>query len=193
LFKRAFHPGLRDGSITLTFRCWSRPQVKPGGRYRYPFGQLEVDRVDLVKASGIRAADARCSGFPDRAALFEALACEKSDEVYRIEFHYAGAVPKIDTSDGLSDDEVEALWTRTSRMDARSAHGPWTRKALALIAKHPQTAASQLAPRLGRETAPFKADVRKLKKLGLTRSFEVGYELTARGSEFVARTKGRRS
>jgi hypothetical protein len=39
----------------------------------------------------------------------------------------------------------------------------------------------------GRETAPFKIDVRKLKALGLTRSFDVGYELSPRGREFVRR------
>ena len=198
LFKRAFHAGLRDGSITLTFRRWSRPQVKAGGRYRYAFGQLEVDRLEQVRVSAIRAADARRSGFPDVEALLATLSrgskpLRATERVYRVEFHYAGSAPapSVDTAGGLSGDDVEDLWKRTRRMDERSACGPWTRKTLALIAKHPQTAASRLAPKLDRETQPLKTDVRKLKRLGLTRSFEVGYELTLRGREFLARTKGR--
>lgn len=199
LFKREFHAGLRDGSITLTFRRWSRPQVKAGGRYRYPFGQLEVDEVDELPVREIARADARRSGFADLDALLATLArgskpLRGSDRVYRVRFHYAGSAPppRIETGGGLSDAEIEELWQRTLRMDARSRNGPWVRETLALIAKHPQTAASRLAPRLGRETPPFKTDVRKLKRLGLTRSFEIGYALTPRGQEFLARTRRRR-
>jgi hypothetical protein len=47
-------------------------------------------------------------------------------------------------------------------------------------------AASRLAKALDRETAPFKADVRKLKRLGLTVSYEVGYDLSPRGRAFLA-------
>lgn len=199
LFKREFHAGLRDGSITLSFRRWSRPQVKVRGRYRYAFGQLEVDALEQVRVGEIKPADARRSGFPDLDALHATLSrnskpLRPSDLVYRIAFHYAGAAPAptVDTRAGLSDDELEELWRRTGRMDERSAHGPWTRATLALIAKRPETAASRLAAKLGRETAPFKADVRKLKRLGLTQSFEVGYALSPRGREFVARTRRRR-
>ncbi len=66
-------------------------------------------------------------------------------------------------------------------MDRLSKHGPWTKKTLTLIQKNPRTAASQLAKILQRETQPLKADIRKLKKLGLTISFEAGYELSAFG------------
>lgn len=54
---------------------------------------------------------------------------------------------------------------------------------LAAIDRSPQTAASKLAPKLGRELQPFKTDVRELERLGLTVSFEVGYALTPRGDE----------
>ena len=52
--------------------------------------------------------------------------------------------------------------------------------------------ARELAQRLRRETQPFKTDVRKLKKLGLTVSFDVGYELAPRGRAFLERTRRRR-
>lgn len=72
-------------------------------------------------------------------------------------------------------------------MDERSSHGPWTAAALDLIARSPRTAASRLARVLRRETRSLKADVVKLKKLGLTQSLEVGYELTPRGRAFLKR------
>jgi hypothetical protein len=37
---------------------------------------------------------------------------------------------------------------------------------------------------MGRETLPFKRDVRKLKELGLTESLEVGYRLSPRGRAY---------
>ena len=58
--------------------------------------------------------------------------------------------------------------------------------------KHPHIAASQLAKKLGRETLPFKVDMRKLKKLGLTQSFEVGYEISPRGRAYLAAAPAKR-
>jgi hypothetical protein len=55
-------------------------------------------------------------------------------------------------------------------------------------------AARILAKKLDRQRDPFKVDVRKLKRLGLTQSFEVGYEISPRGRAFLAAvtTAGRR-
>ena len=64
---------------------------------------------------------------------------------------------------------------------ASSAHGPWTRATLAVIAANPACRAADLAAALGRERDDWKRDVRKLKELGLTISLEVGYELSPRG------------
>ena len=66
-------------------------------------------------------------------------------------------------------------------MDARSPRGPWTRDVLRIIQRSPQTSARVLSAELGWERLDFKAHVRRLKRLGLTRSFEVGYELTELG------------
>jgi hypothetical protein len=68
---------------------------------------------------------------------------------------------------------------------------PWTQKTLALIENHPRVAASKLAVRLGRETPDFKANVVKLKKLGLTQSFEIGYEIAPRGRAYLEATRRR--
>ena len=55
---------------------------------------------------------------------------------------------------------------------------------LDLIARRPATRAPDLAAELARDTAPFKADVRKLKELGLTESLERGYRLSPRGRAY---------
>jgi hypothetical protein len=71
------------------------------------------------------------------------------------------------------------------RMDRGRRTGPWTREILRLIAARPAVRAPDLAASLGRETKPFKLDVRKFKELGLTHSLEVGYELSARGRAYL--------
>jgi hypothetical protein len=48
--------------------------------------------------------------------------------------------------------------------------------------------AANLAAAFGRDVQPFKADVRKLKNLGLTISLEVGYRLSPRGAAYLRRS-----
>ena len=59
--------------------------------------------------------------------------------------------------------------------------GEWSRKILRVIAEHPGVSSAILAKQMGRERLSFKTDVRKLKRLGLTRSLDVGYEITRAG------------
>ena len=189
LFKRESHAGLASGAITLTFRSWSKPQVRVGGRYRCPpIGLLRVDAVDRVRVGEITHAEARRSGFADRRALLDALSrpskrIDGRSRVFRVALHYVGPDdgPRPELDDHLSDDDVAGLAARLDRMDRASRHGAWTRDTLALIGKRPRVPARELAPLLGRERLPFKADVRKLKRLGLTLSHDVGYELSPRG------------
>ena len=90
-----FSPELRDavlsGDITVSFRLWQRPRVKPGGRYRVGPGQIEVDSIELVPFAAVTAADVRESGEPDRETLRRraAHAGPIGDDtlVYRVEFH----------------------------------------------------------------------------------------------------------
>jgi hypothetical protein len=56
---------------------------------------------------------------------------------------------------------------------------------LDLIDRNPERRAPDLAARLGRQTAEFKRDVRKLKELGLTESLDIGYRLSPRGEAVV--------
>lgn len=190
LFKKPFHAGLTDGSVTVTFRRWQKPHVRVGGRYRcHPIGVLEVDAVELVEVSTITAADAVAAGFPSREALVDYLAelgpLTPKTRVYRVALHHGGDGDRVGLAleATLTPDDVAALSAKLAKMDKDD---PWTLATLRLIAKRPRVAASKLAAELGRETLPFKEDVRKLKKLGLTQSFEVGYEVSPRGVAFLA-------
>jgi hypothetical protein len=194
LFQKRFHEGLLAGSVTLTFRCWDKPHVRAGGRYRcHPIGVLEVDAIERVRLTDISPEDARRSGFSDLPELLEYIqggpgAKRSHDgELFRIELHHGGDGDRVEIAlqDQLGPDEVAAIRAKLERMDQKQ---PWTAATLALIASQPRVAASKLAPQLGRETLPFKTDVRKLKKLGLTQSFEVGYEISPRGRAYMTAT-----
>ena len=50
---------------------------------------------------------------------------------------------------------------------------------------HPGVRALDLARMIGQEKPAFKVNVRKLKRLGLTESLEVGYRLSQRGSDLL--------
>jgi hypothetical protein len=185
LFRAADLPRIRRGEITVAFRRWKRPTVRAGGTLQTPVGVLAIDAVDPIEADAITAEDLRRAGFADRADLFAALRPE--GELHRVAFHLAGPDPRIALRERaeLDADERAGIAARLARFDAAGRDGPWTAATLALIAEHPGRRAGDLAAELGRERLPFKADVRKLKALGLTESLEVGYRLSPRGEAFL--------
>jgi hypothetical protein len=182
------HDDLRriaTGEITVAFRRWRRPTVKTGGVLRTGAGVLAIESVDVIDAEQVTDAEARRAGRRDRA---EVLAGLRDDGLlYRVEFRLAGPDPRIALRKRveLSRDERSEVDRRLRRLDAASRHGPWTVRVLRLIADRPATRAADLAAELGREKAAFKADVRKLKELGLTESLEVGYRLSPRGRVYL--------
>jgi hypothetical protein len=196
LFKKAFWEGLTSGVITLTFRRWKKSHVRAGGRYRcHPIGVLEVDDVKVVSVSSITQGDAERAGFPSLDALLAYLAelgpLDEDTQVHRIELHHAGDGDRVAIAlqDELTPADIADIRDKLARLDRAAA---WTAQTFELIERSPRIAASKLAATLGRETAAFKADVVKLKKLGLTQSFEVGYEIAPRGRAYLAATKEER-
>jgi hypothetical protein len=195
LFKKPFWAGLQSGAITLTFRRWQKPHVRAGGRYRcHPIGVLEVDAIALVGAASVTAEDAMGAGFASREALLAYLAelgpLEDTTPIYRVELHHGGDGDRVALAleDVLEAADIEDIAAKLAKLDRAKR---WTKRTLALIEKHPRVAASKLAASLKRETLEFKADVRKLKKLGLTQSFEVGYEVSPRGRAYLATVASR--
>ena len=181
--------GVADGSVTLAFRRWPVPRVKVGGRFLTSAGLIEITSVTPVADDSVTLADAEAAGAGSPAAVLKLT--KGSEQLYRVGLTWAGPDPRIALRESadLTDDEVAALRAKLARLDKASSFGPWTFQTLGLIEQHPQRRAPDLAEMVGRETAPFKIDVRKLKALGLTRSFEVGYELSPRGREFLRRSR----
>ena len=75
--------------------------------------------------------------------------------------------------------------SKLERLDRSSPDGPWTLKTLRLVKLHPGVRALDLARMVGQEKLPFKVNVRKLKRLGLNESLEVGYRISPRGIELL--------
>ncbi len=178
------------GDVDLVFRRWRRPTVKAGGRLRTRIGELGIDAVERVDPSRITAAQARRAGYESKAALLEFLDGRDEGEVYRVRLHLAGPDARVALREqrDLTADDVATIDARLDRFDRASRHGAWTRPTLRLIAERPGTRAPDLAASVGRETAGFKTDVRKLKELGLTESLEVGYRVSPRGRAYLGLT-----
>lgn len=197
LFQKRFHAGLVDGSVTRTFRLWDKPHVKPGGRYRvHPIGVVEVSTIARVPLRALGDADAKAGGFLSRDELLSYMTpvakapLTPDTLVFDVTLRHAGDGDRVEGAldATLTKADVETLAARLKKLDGRK---PWTLTVLKLIKRRPRVAASKLAASLGRETLPFKEDVRKLKKLGLTQSFEVGYEVSPRGLAYL-KAAGRR-
>ena len=93
-----FSPELRDrvadGTITVSYRLWSRPKVKAGGVYQSGSVLIAVDDIELLPFSTITPEDLARTGEPDlealRARAAHAGPIHDDIFVYRVEFHVVG-------------------------------------------------------------------------------------------------------
>lgn len=193
---------IRAGTVTLAFRRWDAPRVKVGSTQLTSAGIVGVDAVDEVRdLAKITRKDARAAGFADPAALAKRLApsdprtptrapsprgSKGGERVYRIRMHWVGEDPRVALRDAVPDDaELVRVAAAVAKLDAGRKTGPWTRPMLEWIRDHPAIVSKELANLLDRELLPMKADVRRLKALGLTISLEVGYRLSPRGAAYL--------
>jgi hypothetical protein len=183
--------GVADGTVSLAFRRWKRQDVRVGSEFKTVAGVVRVDDVAVVDADAITDEDAVAAGWPDADRLRRQLAKVEAGTTYRVRLSLAGPDPRVALREAtdLADADVQAIDARLERLDRASSHGPWTMATLDLIRRRPHTRAPDLAAEMGRERDPFKIDVRKLKNLGLTRSFDVGYEVSPRGLAYLERTQ----
>jgi hypothetical protein len=184
LFRPADLAAIAAGEVTVAFRRWKRPMARAGGSQTTLAGMIAFDAVERVDE--ITPADARRAGFADPDAAWAMLRGREGD-LYRITLRLAGPDPRVALREdaALDDAARAAIAARLTRLDRASSHGAWTGATLRAIADAPGVRAADLAERLGRERLPFKADVRKLKALGLTESLEVGYRLSPRGRAYL--------
>jgi hypothetical protein len=184
---------IQDGAIDLAFRRWDRPRVVVGTRMRTMVGLVEVTSVSPVEVTDLTEEDARRSGAPSLAQLLRALEQKADKPAWRIGVRHAGADPRAALREAVpTREEVAAVIARLERLDRSSSYGAWTRETLDLVDKNPERRAPDLAAKVGRETAAFKTDVRKLKELGLTESLAIGYRLSPRGEAVLDKLRGRK-
>lgn len=82
---------IKRGEITLQFRRWTRPSVKPGGTLKTKVGVLKIGRIDDLRPEDVTAADARKAGFRDVADFNRWLGTMKQGPLFqRIEISYLG-------------------------------------------------------------------------------------------------------
>ena len=183
LIRRAQLDAIRDGRITLQFRRWRRPTVKAGGSLRTAIGVLAIECVDVVVLESITAADADAAGYDS----IEDLTSANEGEVYRVELRFAGADPHLAlrAQSSSSATELVSLQAKLTRLDATARHGEWSWATLTAIHTNPGTYSGVLADQLGVERIWLKAQIRKLKELGLTESLDVGYRVSPQGEALL--------
>lgn len=91
LLKREVLEAIKRGEITLQFRRWSRPTVKPGGTLKTKVGLLQIGHMDEMSPDDVTEQDARAAGFADVAAFRRWLDTMKQGPIFqRIEVSYLG-------------------------------------------------------------------------------------------------------
>ena len=90
-----FSPEIRDrvadGTITVSYRLWSKPKVKDGGVYRSGSVMIEIDEIEQLPFSSITDDDLARTGEPDLESLRRRAAhsgpIHDDTLLYRVEFH----------------------------------------------------------------------------------------------------------
>lgn len=197
LIGKAIAQQIRAGTVTAAYRRWDAPRVRAGGTQLTPAGLVRFTRVTRVgDVDKISDRAARAAGMKDAAALRRALAprpdrkrtergSRGGKNVYRINLEWAGEDPRLALRAQLPDEQACAEIARRTAVIDRRLGADWTRETLEWIEGNPQVVSKRLAEQRGVELAPMKADIRKLKALGLTISHDVGYELSPRGRAYL--------
>jgi hypothetical protein len=190
LFERRLREGIREGTITVAFRRWRRPQASAGHRYRTGLDLIDMQAVDVVDPRTITEEDAGRAGYETVAALLADLRGDPELPLYRLAFERLDAPDpraQLAADATLAPTDVVEIASRLARLDRAASGGPWTHATLDAIRSSPGTRAADLAAQLGWEKGRLKANVRKLKSLGLTISLGTGYRLSPRGEAYLVR------
>jgi hypothetical protein len=187
LFTAATLRGLAEGRVGCTYRRWTVVRPKVGSRFTTSVGVVEVTSIEPAKQDALTERDARAAGFDSVNQLLRWTISKGTGDLYRIGIVLAGPDPRIALrgADRLTASELATLSRRLDRMD-RGADEPWTRETLRQIQRRPGVVSTELAAEAGQDRPLYKLRVRRLKALGLTESLQYGYQLSPRGSAYLA-------
>ncbi len=177
--------GIKNGSISLAFRRWNKPNVKKGSTMKTAVGVVRVVDVSVVKS--ITKADAIKAGYATVDELMSDLHKVGSGEIYKVKVRYESEDPRLELREktDLGSADMDKLIAKLQRLD--QTRGPWVLKVMKLIKRFPERRAGDLADILQMDKLDFKINVRKLKNLGLTVSHEIGYSLSPLGEVVMQR------
>lgn len=193
LFKKKHLKGIKNGTISLAFRKWEQCRVKTGSRIKTSVGIVEIQSITKVNPGGISESDAEHAGYNSKKELLTILDKRKSGMIFKIGVGYFSEDPRIALREQshLSAEEVQLISRKLKRLDTYSRTGKWTLELLTVISENPHLKASDLAELTNRDKEWLKRNVRKLKNLGLTISYNPGYSLSPRGDEYLRNIKGK--
>ena len=187
LFTAATLRGLTEGQVSCAYRRWTVVRPKVGSRFTTSVGVVEVTSIEPASEDALTEQDATAAGFDSVKDLLRWTTSKGMGELHRIGIVLAGPDPRIAlrAADRLTDSERATLSRKLDRMD-RAADEPWTRETLRQIQRSPGVVSTELAAEAGKERPLYKLRVRRLKALGLTESLRYGYQLSPRGSAYLA-------
>ena len=96
LISPATAAGIADGSVTLAFRRWDSPRMRPGSTQRTGAGVVLIETVDPVDPEQLTEDDAVRAGVRSLAELRRLLERRDGAHVYRMQVRLAGPVPDGD-------------------------------------------------------------------------------------------------
>ena len=83
-----------NGTITVSYRLWSRSKVKVGGLYRSGSVMIEVDDIELLPFSSVSDEDLVLTGEADLESLRHRAAhagpIDDDTVLFRVQFHVVG-------------------------------------------------------------------------------------------------------
>ncbi|WP_293312158.1 hypothetical protein [Pedobacter sp. UBA5917] len=188
LIKTIVLDGIKSGKISLAFRKWNKPSAKKGSSIKTAVGIIEIIDVTIKKPEEITINDLKQAGFSGIEELEKSFPANATGNLYEIRLKYKSEDPRLQLrkKTSLSPDEFMLLDEKLNRLDKNSKKGDWTIAVLKAIANHPRLKAGDLALKLGTEKEWLKLNIRKLKNLGLTISYEPGYTLSPLGEYFLS-------
>ena len=139
LIDRVTAEGIADGRVTLAFRRWDRPRMRPGRTQRTAAGVVRIETLDEVDPAALTEDDARRAGVPSLAQLQRLLDRRAGARVYRMAVRPA-AIGRLDGHGrplAPGEPANRLLWDPTSRatvdpaaLASRSRNSPYAGREL---------------------------------------------------------------